>query len=212
MLKFNNIAGSTTVATKRMSSTISTNATGLTTKSDEPTIKIINKSGKEETISTKVSDFNAAVVKHLGVSPAVLENVIFCHQEESNWPLSEPKKLKEKFDEIFEVSEYVTVMDNIKTEKKKLENEIKIIDGQIPLIEDNVNRLNKLELEFKKKTKTYEKLQTSKLELEERYKELSGEEKRLQDELSTISGDSEEKCLFFVWMSLDCLFFREDTS
>ncbi|KAE9553112.1 hypothetical protein FO519_003665 [Halicephalobus sp. NKZ332] len=193
MLKFNNIAGSTTVATRRMCSTVSTNASGLQTKSDEPTIKIINKNGKEETISTKVSDFNAAVVKHLGVSPAVLENVVFCHQEESNWPLSEPKKLKEKFDEIFEVSEYVTVMENIKVERKKLENNMKVIDGQVPLLEENVNRLNRLQSEFKKKKKNQEKLLFAKKELEDKFSELKEVENKLQDELSKIGDNEEEK-------------------
>jgi hypothetical protein len=40
------------------------------------------------------------------VSKAILEHVIFCHQEESDWPLSEPKKLKEKFDAIFDATKF----------------------------------------------------------------------------------------------------------
>jgi len=40
----------------------------------------------------------------LGVSKAVLENVIFCHQEDSYWPLAEASVLKKKFDDIFEAS------------------------------------------------------------------------------------------------------------
>jgi DNA repair protein RAD50 len=40
----------------------------------------------------------------LGVSKAVLENVIFCHQEDSYWPLSEASVLKKKFDDIFEAT------------------------------------------------------------------------------------------------------------
>ena len=43
----------------------------------------------------------------LGVSRAVLDNVIFCHQEDSYWPLSEPATLKKKFDDIFEATKYV---------------------------------------------------------------------------------------------------------
>jgi DNA repair protein RAD50 len=42
----------------------------------------------------------------MGVSKAILNNVIFCHQEDSNWPLDEGKKLKERFDAIFGTSEY----------------------------------------------------------------------------------------------------------
>lgn len=44
----------------------------------------------------------------LGVSKAVLENVIFCHQEDSYWPLAEPAALKKKFDDIFEATRHAT--------------------------------------------------------------------------------------------------------
>lgn len=49
------------------------------------------------------------MISCLGVSKAVLNNVIFCHQEDSNWPLSEGKALKQKFDEIFSATRFVTV-------------------------------------------------------------------------------------------------------
>jgi DNA repair protein RAD50 len=46
----------------------------------------------------------------LGVSKAVLENVIFCHQEDSYWPLAEPAALKKKFDDIFEATRYLIII------------------------------------------------------------------------------------------------------
>jgi DNA repair protein RAD50 len=49
----------------------------------------------------------------LGVSTAILENVIFCHQEESNWPLSEPAALKKKFDDIFEATKWVDPVETL---------------------------------------------------------------------------------------------------
>lgn len=62
---------------------------------------------KRNTISTKCSEMDEEVPLLLGVSRSILENVIFCHQEESNWPLSEPAALKKKFDDIFEATKYV---------------------------------------------------------------------------------------------------------
>ena len=50
---------------------------------------------------------DAEIPNLLGVSKAVLENVIFCHQEDSYWPLSEPATLKKKFDDIFEATKCV---------------------------------------------------------------------------------------------------------
>ena len=45
----------------------------------------------------------------LGVSKAILESVIFCHQEESSWPLQEGSVLKKKFDDIFDSARYTKV-------------------------------------------------------------------------------------------------------
>lgn len=50
---------------------------------------------------------DAEIPSLLGVSKAVLENVIFCHQEDSYWPLAEPSILKRKFDDIFEATKCV---------------------------------------------------------------------------------------------------------
>ena len=54
-------------------------------------------------IDQKLADINAELLELIGVSKAVLNNVIFCHQEDIHWPLSEGKILKEKFD--FQIKE-----------------------------------------------------------------------------------------------------------
>ena len=59
---------------------------------------------KRSSLSTKCANLDEEIPKQLGVSKAILENVIFCHQEESNWPLSAPADLKKKFDDIFEAT------------------------------------------------------------------------------------------------------------
>lgn len=45
--------------------------------------------------------------------------MIFCHQDESLWPLSEPAALKKRFDEIFEALKYTKAIDNLKVLRKK---------------------------------------------------------------------------------------------
>lgn len=42
----------------------------------------------------------------MGVSKAILENVIFVHQDEANWPLQDSSTLKKKFDDIFSATRY----------------------------------------------------------------------------------------------------------
>ena len=54
------------------------------------------------------------VPRFMGVSPAILENVIFCHQEDSNWPLSEQRVLKKKFDDIFGSAKYTKCLKDLR--------------------------------------------------------------------------------------------------
>ncbi|XP_063059247.1 DNA repair protein RAD50 [Engraulis encrasicolus] len=72
------------------------------------------KHGEKVSISSKCAEMDREMVSALGVSKAVLNNVIFCHQEESNWPLSEGKALKQKFDDIFAATKYIKVLETLR--------------------------------------------------------------------------------------------------
>ncbi|KAG2241023.1 hypothetical protein Bca52824_096873 [Brassica carinata] len=61
----------------------------------------------------------------MGVSKAILENVIFVHQDESNWPLQDPSTLKKKFDDIFSATRYTKALEVIKKLHKDQAQEIK---------------------------------------------------------------------------------------
>ena len=52
-------------------------------------------------INQNCLDINSEMLRHLGVTEPILNYVIFCHQEDSNWPMDEGGKVKAKFDEIF---------------------------------------------------------------------------------------------------------------
>jgi DNA repair protein RAD50 len=43
---------------------------------------------------------------------AVLDNVIFAHQEDSLWPLADGASIKRKFDDIFAATKYTKVCDD----------------------------------------------------------------------------------------------------
>ncbi|CAF3356602.1 unnamed protein product [Rotaria socialis] len=76
--------------------------------------------GEPIQITSKCIELDREMVTAFGVSTAILENVIFCHQEESNWPLSEGKQLKTKFDDIFAATKYMKALElirKIRTEK-----------------------------------------------------------------------------------------------
>ena len=79
----------------------------------------LERHGERHAISKKASALDRDVPESLGVSTAVLDNVIFCHQDESLWPLSEPANLKRKFDEIFEAQKYIKAIENLNQLRKK---------------------------------------------------------------------------------------------
>ena len=50
----------------------------------------------------------------MGVSKPILNYVVFCHQEDSNWPMDIGSKVKDKFDEIFASDKYKACLKKIK--------------------------------------------------------------------------------------------------
>jgi DNA repair protein RAD50 len=105
------------------------------------------KDGERTAISSRVAELDQIMPQYLGVSKAVLDSVIFCHQDESLWPMSEPGVLKKKFDEIFEALKYTKAIDNIKVLKKKQNEELakyKISEQQYRIDKDRADRVRKL--------------------------------------------------------------------
>uniref|UniRef100_A0A7N8YK06 RAD50 homolog, double strand break repair protein n=1 Tax=Mastacembelus armatus TaxID=205130 RepID=A0A7N8YK06_9TELE len=72
------------------------------------------KDGERVSLSSKCGELDREMISALGVSKPVLNHVIFCHQEESNWPLSEGKALKEKFDSIFAATKYIKALETMR--------------------------------------------------------------------------------------------------
>jgi DNA repair protein RAD50 len=142
-LKFRNASGNVLNITRSIS---------LTCKKASYTQKTLDCSlsmtrhGERMAMSTKVAELDKIVPEQLGVSPAILESVIFCHQDESLWPMSEPSKLKVKFDEIFEAQKYTKAIDVLvklrKTHMEKL-NVLKEREGNSRELKDKSERVQK---------------------------------------------------------------------
>ena len=84
----------------------------------------------------------------LGVSKAVLEYVIFCHQEDQLWPFSDSNQLKKIFDELFDTSQFTQMIQQLQKQFK-----------------ENKKKLKDIELKYRVCEKEYEYLQNGKYEL-----------------------------------------------
>lgn len=120
-LAFNGTSGVELVVTRSLQLTVK--KTARVQKTLEGSLNI-RKDGERSVISTRVAELDQIMPQYLGVSKAVLDSVIFCHQDESLWPMSEPAALKKRFDEIFEALKYTKAIDNIKKLRKTQNEEL----------------------------------------------------------------------------------------
>lgn len=86
-------------------------------------------------------------------SRAILENVIFCHQEDTNWPFSEASILKKVFDEIFDTTKYTKSLDDLKDTIKEFTSKSKDLKVKIELLTKDYDQFKKLTIQ-KEQTQT----------------------------------------------------------
>ncbi|KZT60115.1 hypothetical protein CALCODRAFT_466016 [Calocera cornea HHB12733] len=142
-LRFFAANGTRMLATRNLS--VTQKKTGLTMKTLEGILGTADEvRGKRSTISTKCAEMDIEIPRLLGVSKSVLENVIFCHQEDSYWPLAEPAALKKKFDDIFEATKYTKALDSIKSLRKERVADLKAEKEKLESLKLEKNRAGKL--------------------------------------------------------------------
>ncbi|KAL5083195.1 hypothetical protein Trisim1_001896 [Trichoderma cf. simile WF8] len=125
-LQFRSINDRQHVATRSIQLTAKKNT--RTQKTLDCSLVVVN-NGERTTTSTRQAQLDEMIPERLGVSPAILDAVIFCHQDESLWPLSEPGALKKRFDEIFEALKYTKAIENLKVVRKKQVEQLAILQG-----------------------------------------------------------------------------------
>lgn len=128
-LLFQNRSGRTCVAVRSLQ--VTKKRTKLEFKALEGVLKTKDANGSTVSTSMKCSDMDRIIPENLGVSPAILENVIFVHQEDSSWPMQEGKVLKTKFDDIFESTRYTKALEALTKTKKDMQNKAKNLKGEL---------------------------------------------------------------------------------
>ncbi|XP_006734757.1 DNA repair protein RAD50 [Leptonychotes weddellii] len=95
------------------------------------------KHGEKVSVSSKCAEIDREMISSLGVSRSVLNNVIFCHQEDSNWPLSEGKALKQKFDEIFSATRYIKALETLRQVRQTQGQKVKECQTELKYLKQN---------------------------------------------------------------------------
>lgn len=124
-LRFTNRQGNATVVVRSFQ--LTKKRTKMEFKALDGVVRMTDALGDKVSLTQKCSELDKHVPDLLGVSKAIMENVVFCHQEESNWPLQEGALLKKKFDDIFESTRYSKALDAISKSKKEFALRLKVL-------------------------------------------------------------------------------------
>ncbi|KAL3233887.1 DNA repair protein RAD50 [Nakaseomyces bracarensis] len=146
-LAFTSTNGLTMIVTRNIQ--LLAKRTTTTFKTLEGQLVAINRNNDRTTLSTRSADLDSQVPLYLGVPKAILEYVIFCHQEDSLWPLSEPSNLKKKFDEIFQAMKFTKALDNLKIIKKDMAINIKLLAQSVEHLRIDRDRSRATKLRMK---------------------------------------------------------------
>merc|ERR1712203_961172 len=145
----------------------------------------ITRKGKDDSISTlsmKCADINLEMLNTLGVSKPILNYVIFCHQEDSNWPLDVGSKVKERFDEIFNSVKYKNCLKMVKDVRKKEMDEAKLEKNNALHYKSDKEYADQKRNEMRKKQKEATKLEQNVEQISEELKPLWEKMLQVQEE------------------------------
>ncbi|KAJ6251712.1 rad50 [Anaeramoeba flamelloides] len=157
-VRFDSIEGKEIFATRHIQVTQNPKSKSFKTLNCEYSIK--NKLTNEmHTKTCKQIEMDKIIPHLLGTTNAILQHVIFTHQEESNWPLSKPANLKTIFDQIFESTRYTQALKELKKYKKSINTQLEMFKTELKIAKDNSEHLEKLTNDIERDKQEIEKIQ-----------------------------------------------------
>uniref|UniRef100_A0A0G4FR63 Rad50/SbcC-type AAA domain-containing protein n=1 Tax=Chromera velia CCMP2878 TaxID=1169474 RepID=A0A0G4FR63_9ALVE len=115
-----------------------------TFKSLETALQVQKADGGQATLSQRCADVDAHMPQLMGVPKAVLDSVVFCHQEDSAWPMGDMGQLKKKFDELFGATRYTKALQEIQAQSKEQAKQMKECKAAKELLTSHLEQANRM--------------------------------------------------------------------
>ena len=148
--------------------------------------------GEMQALSYRCADIDRIIPSLMGVSKAILENVIFIHQEESNWPLAEGQVLKKKFDDIFAATKYTKALEELRKLKSKQNQELKEMRLRLDHLKTHKDLAARLRADFEVGSQRQHAYQAEVEDLEAQIQKKMAERQELDNKLAAIADLREE--------------------
>jgi len=156
-LKFRNVNGKAIVCTRSMQ--LVQKASKQEYKTIESALHTINEKNEVVSQGYRCAELDREIPELMGVSKAILQNVIFCHQEEANWPLDDSASLKKRFDAIFASTRYTKALEDIAKQRKEMGSNLKEHKLKLETVETNLGTAHRMRKEVEETEKVIETLQ-----------------------------------------------------
>ncbi|KAL6122201.1 hypothetical protein NUSPORA_00790 [Nucleospora cyclopteri] len=157
----------------------------LEQKTQECNFIEIDSTNKRKVVSSKIADVDKLVSLYMGITPSILQNVIFCHQDEATWPLGDPTSLKKKLDDIFCSTKYSKALQQMKLSRKEIESDMKLKMQTLSLYLKDKKRKEEIDYSIK----NYRQQIYDKMEILSKFKQ---EKIQLTSEIEIIKGRKNE--------------------
>ncbi|XP_017782547.1 PREDICTED: DNA repair protein RAD50 [Nicrophorus vespilloides] len=129
---------------------------GLKFSTLDSSLKYIGKNGMENDLDNRIDDINKWIINLVGVPKAILNNVIFCHQESSLWPLDKDSDVKKKFDDIFDSAKYNKCVTYLREQLRKKEENFRLLRTKLDGIRCLREEVNRKKNQLKEKQSKYD--------------------------------------------------------
>eukprot|EP00767_Chilomastix_cuspidata_P001415 gnl/Chilomastix_cuspidata/1526.p1 GENE.gnl/Chilomastix_cuspidata/1526~~gnl/Chilomastix_cuspidata/1526.p1 ORF type:complete len:1344 (-),score=437.87 gnl/Chilomastix_cuspidata/1526:724-4755(-) len=146
----------------------------------------------------KSRDYIQELAGMLPVPVPVLENVVFCHQDEAQWIFGSDKEVKSKFDQIFAVARYQNALDVLDKQRKEAMARRREAEKMV------IERAKAREM-YEDHTKAYSKAAKQLVTAQKAQDDMQGRLERRKKRLQ-IAKDEEEK---FVQLKGQCAAVKE---
>lgn len=197
-LRFKTAAGKDVVCIRSFQ--LTQKASKMEYKAIESVLQTINPhTGEKVCLSYRCADMDRGIPALMGVSKAVLENVIFVHQDEANWPLQDPSTLKKKFDDIFSATRYTKALEVIKKLHKDQAHEIKTYKLKLENLQTLKDAAYKLRESISQDQEKTESVKSQMQELEKNIQDFDAkihhaetllkDVRKIQDQISTKTAE-----------------------
>lgn len=148
--------------------------------------------GKKVTLSHKCGELSEQIPNLMGLSKSILDHVLFCHQEDSSWPLAEASVLKKRFDEIFDSTRYTKAVAIFKQTEKDMNAKVKDLNAEKASLSSHQHAAHGFRKDLNEANEAIEDLDDQKKQIDEEIAALEEKIKKYRDIESSVSAIESE--------------------